>query len=164
MAAALSLAIGGRTALLGALLGLAVAAVLCGVSTALVARARRSENKNALLAALLGGIAASFAIMIAFLVVNMLGMTINMMIMFGLVLAVGVLVDDPIVVVEYAERKLQEGVSKKEAFILAARKMFVPVVSATFTTLGAFLFALNRSTGKGRVPQEAIIGIVYVVA
>ena len=62
-----------------------------------------------------------------------------MMIMFGLVLAVGVLVDDPIVVVEYAERKLQEGVSKKEAFILAARKMFVPVVSATFTTLGAFV-------------------------
>ncbi len=77
--------------------------------------------------------------MIAFLVVQMLGMTINMMIMFGLVLAVGVLVDDPIVVVEYAERKLQEGVSKKEAFILAARKMFVPVVSATFTTLGAFI-------------------------
>jgi len=69
VAAALSLAIGGRTALLGALLGLAVAAVLCGVSTALVARARRSQNKNALLAALLGGIAASFAIMIAFLVV-----------------------------------------------------------------------------------------------
>lgn len=33
-----------------------------------------------------------------------------------------------------------------------------------FTTLGAFLFALTRSTGKGRVPQEAIIGIVYVVA
>jgi len=69
VAAALSLAIGGRTALLGALLGLAVAAVLCGVSAALVARARRSENKNALLAALLGGIAASFAIMIFFLVI-----------------------------------------------------------------------------------------------
>ena len=69
MAAGLSLVLGGGTALLGALLGLAVAAVLCGVSAALVARARRSENKNALLAALLGGIAASFAIMIVFLVV-----------------------------------------------------------------------------------------------
>ena len=42
-------------------------------------------------------------------------------------------------VVEYAERKLQEGVPKKEAFIMAAKKMFVPVVSATFTTLGAFI-------------------------
>lgn len=90
-------------------------------------------------AAIMIGFSIPISFMIAFLVVNMLGMTINMMIMFGLVLAVGVLVDDPIVVVEYAERKLQEGVSKKEAFILAARKMFVPVVSATFTTLGAFI-------------------------
>jgi multidrug efflux pump len=90
-------------------------------------------------AAIMIGFSIPISFMIAFLVVSMLGMTINMMIMFGLVLAVGVLVDDPIVVVEYAERKLQEGVSKKEAFILAARKMFVPVVSATFTTLGAFI-------------------------
>ncbi len=89
--------------------------------------------------ALMIGTSIPISFMIAFLVVQMLGMTINMMIMFGLVLAVGVLVDDPIVVVEYAERKLQEGVPKKEAFILAARKMFVPVVSATFTTLGAFV-------------------------
>ncbi|RYE11449.1 MAG: efflux RND transporter permease subunit [Hyphomicrobiales bacterium] len=90
-------------------------------------------------AAIMIGFSIPISFMIAFLVVSMLGMTINMMIMFGLVLAVGVLVDDPIVVVEYAERKLQEGVSKKEAFILAARKMFVPVVSATLTTLGAFI-------------------------
>lgn len=89
--------------------------------------------------AIMIGMSIPISFMIAFLVVQMMGMTINMMIMFGLVLAVGVLVDDPIVVVEYAERKLMEGVSKKEAFIMAARKMFVPVVSATFTTLGAFV-------------------------
>jgi multidrug efflux pump len=89
--------------------------------------------------ALMIGSSIPVSFMIAFLVVQMLGMTINMMIMFGLVLAVGVLVDDPIVVVEYAERKLAEGVPKREAFIMAARKMFVPVVSATFTTLGAFI-------------------------
>ncbi|MDR3472788.1 MAG: efflux RND transporter permease subunit [Devosia sp.] len=89
--------------------------------------------------ALMIGTSIPISFMIAFLVVQMLGMTINMMIMFGLVLAVGVLVDDPIVVVEYAERKIAEGVPKREAFIQAARKMFVPVVSATFTTLGAFI-------------------------
>ena len=89
--------------------------------------------------AIMIGTSIPISFMIAFLVVQLLGMSINMMIMFGLVLAVGVLVDDPIVVVEYAERKLQEGVPKKEAFILAARKMFVPVVSATFTTLAAFV-------------------------
>ncbi|MHB1103663.1 MAG: efflux RND transporter permease subunit [Devosia sp.] len=89
--------------------------------------------------ALMIGASIPISFMMAFLVVQMLGMTINMMIMFGLVIAVGVLVDDPIVVVEYAERKLAEGVSKREAFILAAKKMFVPVVSATATTLGAFV-------------------------
>src|SRR5690606_38299383 len=77
--------------------------------------------------------------MIAFLYMQMTGMTINMMVMFGLVIAVGVLVDDPVVVVEYAERKLQEGVSKKEAFIQAMHKMFVPVIGATATTLAAFV-------------------------
>ncbi|MGN6101712.1 MAG: efflux RND transporter permease subunit, partial [Devosia sp.] len=89
--------------------------------------------------ALMIGTSIPISFMIAFLVVQLLGMTVNMMIMFGLVLAVGVLVDDPIVVVEYAERKIAEGVPKREAFIMAARKMFVPVVSATFTTLGAFI-------------------------
>lgn len=89
--------------------------------------------------ALMIGASIPISFMIAFLVTQMLGMTINMMIMFGLVLAVGVLVDDPIVVVEYAERKLSEGISRRDAFIIAAKKMFVPVVSATATTLGAFV-------------------------
>lgn len=90
-------------------------------------------------AAIMIGTSIPISFMMAFLVVQMMGLSINMMIMFGLVIAVGVLVDDPIVVVEYAERKLSEGYSKREAFILSARKMFVPVVSATATTLGAFV-------------------------
>jgi multidrug efflux pump len=89
--------------------------------------------------AIMIGLSIPLSFMMAFLVAQGLGMTINMMVMFGLVIAVGVLVDDPVVVVEYAERKLQEGVPKKEAFIMAMRKMFVPVVGATATTLGAFI-------------------------
>ncbi|NDV01932.1 efflux RND transporter permease subunit [Pseudoroseicyclus tamaricis] len=89
--------------------------------------------------AVLIGMSIPLSFMMAFLVLQIMGITVNMMVMFGLVIAVGVLVDDPIVVVEYAERKLAEGVSRKEAFIMAARKMFVPVVSATATTLSAFV-------------------------
>ncbi|MEO8756188.1 MAG: efflux RND transporter permease subunit, partial [Devosia sp.] len=92
--------------------------------------------------AIMIGMSIPISFMIAFLVTSILGMTLNMMIMFGLVLAVGVLVDDPIVVVEYAERKLQEGVPRREAFIMAVKKMFVPVVSATATTLSAFVVLL----------------------
>jgi multidrug efflux pump len=115
--------------------------------------------------AIMIGMSIPISFMIAFLVVQMMGMTINMMIMFGLVLAVGVLVDDPIVVVEYAERKLMEGVPKKEAFIMAARKMFVPVVSATFTTLGAFIPLLFWPGIIGKfMSYLPIIVIVVMVA
>lgn len=115
--------------------------------------------------ALMIGTSIPISFMIAFMVVQMLGMTINMMIMFGLVIAVGVLVDDPIVVVEYAERKLQEGIPKREAFILAARKMFVPVVSATFTTLGAFIPLLFWPGIIGKfMSYLPIIVIVVMVA
>jgi len=115
--------------------------------------------------AIMIGMSIPISFMIAFLVVQLMGMTINMMIMFGLVLAVGVLVDDPIVVVEYAERKLMEGVPKKEAFIMAARKMFVPVVSATFTTLGAFFPLLFWPGIIGKfMSYLPIIVIVVMVA
>ncbi|WP_421760509.1 efflux RND transporter permease subunit [Devosia sp.] len=115
--------------------------------------------------ALMIGTSIPISFMIAFLMVQVMGMTINMMIMFGLVLAVGVLVDDPIVVVEYAERKLQEGVPKREAFIMAARKMFVPVVSATFTTLGAFIPLLFWPGIIGKfMSYLPIIVIVVMVA
>ena len=89
--------------------------------------------------AILIGMSIPISFMMAFMVLDFMGMSINIMVMFGLVIAVGVLVDDPIVVVEYAERKLAEGISRKQAFIMAARKMFVPVVFATATTLGAFV-------------------------
>lgn len=115
--------------------------------------------------AIMIGTSIPISFMIAFLVVQLMGMTVNMMIMFGLVLAVGVLVDDPIVVVEYAERKLAEGYDKKEAFIMAARKMFVPVVSATFTTLGAFIPLLFWPGIIGKfMSYLPIIVIVVMVA
>ena len=78
------------------------------------------------------------------------GETMNMMIMFGLILSVGVLVDSAIVVVEYADRKLAEGLNRREAYALAGKRMFWPIVSSTATTLAAFLPFLfwDDVTGK----------------
>jgi multidrug efflux pump len=89
--------------------------------------------------ALLVGLAIPTSFMTGFLILGMLGMTVNMMVMFGLVLTVGMLVDGAIVVVEYADRKIAEGMDRNEAYIRAARLMFWPVVSSTATTLAAFL-------------------------
>jgi len=89
--------------------------------------------------AILIGLAIPTSFMIGFLILSFLGMTVNTMVMFGLVLTVGMLVDGAIVVVEYADRKVAEGMHRKEAYIEAAKLMFWPIASSTATTLAAFL-------------------------
>lgn len=87
---------------------------------------------------LLVGFAIPASFMIGFLMLYTTGFTVNTMVMFGLVLAVGILVDGAIVVVEYADRKMVEGFDSKEAYALAAKRMFWPITSSTLTTLAAF--------------------------
>ena len=76
---------------------------------------------------------------VVLLVINARGFTLNFMIMFAMLLSVGILVDGAIIVVEYADRKMTEGVVPKQAFAEAAQRMFWPVVSSTATMIGAFL-------------------------
>lgn len=89
--------------------------------------------------ALLIGLSIPVSFMTSFFILQMMGLTVNMMIMFGLVLTVGMLVDSAVVMVEYAERKIAEGMKRKEAFIRAARLMFLPILSSMATTIAAFL-------------------------
>ena len=58
--------------------------------------------------------------------------------MTRLILSVGMLVDGAIVVTEYADRKMSEGIHKKEAYGLAAKRMAWPIIASTATTLAAF--------------------------
>ena len=88
---------------------------------------------------LLVGVSIPTSFLMAFFVLNGVGYTLNFMIMFALLLAVGILVDGAIIVVEYADRKMTEGHKPKQAFAEAALRMFWPVVSATLTMIGAFL-------------------------
>ena len=73
------------------------------------------------------------------LVLHAMGMTMNMVVLFGLVLAVGMLVDGAIVVTEFADRKMTEGLHRKKAYALAAKRMAPPIIAATMTTLAAFM-------------------------
>ena len=88
---------------------------------------------------LLVGVAIPTSFLMGFMVLNGIGYTLNFMIMFAMLLAVGILVDGAIIVVEYADRKMTEGHKPREAFAEAALRMFWPVVSATATMIGAFL-------------------------
>jgi multidrug efflux pump len=88
---------------------------------------------------LLVGIAIPTSFLMSFMILKSGGYTLNFMIMFAMLLAVGILVDGAIIVVEYADRKMTEGHPPKLAFAEAARRMFWPVVSSTATMVGAFL-------------------------
>jgi multidrug efflux pump len=89
------------------------------------------------------GIIVALSVPVSFLValtaIYLIGYTYNFMVMFGLLLGLGLVVDGAIVVTEYADRKLVEGFDKQSAYTLAAKRMFWPVVTSTGATLAAFL-------------------------
>ncbi len=85
------------------------------------------------------GVAIPGSFLTGILVLATLGFTINIVVLFSLILAVGMLVDGAIVVTEYADRKMCEGLDKRSAYGLAAKRMAWPIIAATATTLAAFL-------------------------
>ncbi len=85
------------------------------------------------------GIAIPGSFLTGILVLSVAGLTVNIVVLFALILAVGMLVDGAIVVTEYADRKMSEGLPKKEAYGLAGKRMAWPIIAATATTLAAFL-------------------------
>ncbi|MBO9477182.1 efflux RND transporter permease subunit [Shimia sp. R11_0] len=90
-------------------------------------------------AAMLVGFAIPASFLLCFAFLALMGVTISNMVMFGLILAVGMLVDGAIVVVEYADKRIKEGTGPMHAYVEAAQRMFWPIVSSTATTLCAFL-------------------------
>lgn len=83
------------------------------------------------------GIPVSFLFSLIF--IYLLGFTFNFMVMFGMLLGLGMLIDGAIVVTEYADRKMMEGFDARAAYTLAAKRMFWPVTASIATTLAAFL-------------------------
>lgn len=67
-----------------------------------------------------------------------MGYTMNIIVLFSLILVVGMLVDGAIVTVELADRRLQEGADPKTAFADAAKRMAWPIIASTLTTLSVF--------------------------
>ncbi|MDQ7779231.1 MAG: efflux RND transporter permease subunit [Planctomycetota bacterium] len=79
------------------------------------------------------------SMLITFFLIQLLGYTLNMMVLFGLVLVLGMLVDNAIVIVENSYRHLQLGYGRMEAAMLGANEVAWPVTTSTLTTVGAFL-------------------------
>jgi len=88
---------------------------------------------------LLVGLSIPGSFLSGLLALSIMGFTINIVVLFALILSVGLLVDGAIVVVEYADRKLKEGLSIVDAYAEASKKMSLPIISSTATTLAAFV-------------------------
>jgi len=88
---------------------------------------------------LLVGIAIPGSFCAAFFMLNITGIGINMVVLFGAIMAVGMLVDGAIVVTELADRKMAEGIHRRIAYAEAAKRMSWPIIASTATTLAAFL-------------------------
>ncbi|MBD1564253.1 efflux RND transporter permease subunit [Vibrio sp. S12_S33] len=88
--------------------------------------------------ALLVGISIPGSFLTGLLVLSLFGLTVNIVVLFSLIMAVGMLVDGAIVVTEFADRRMQEGTPRKQAYRDAAKRMAWPITASTATTLAAF--------------------------
>jgi multidrug efflux pump len=89
--------------------------------------------------ALLVGVAIPGSFLMGILLIGSFGVTINMVVLFALIMAVGMLVDGAIVVTEMADRRMAEGDSRHDSYSRAATRMAWPIIASTCTTLAAFV-------------------------
>ncbi len=113
--------------------------------------------------ALMVGFAIPASFLMTLLLFKIQGASVNMMVMFGMILSVGILVDSAIVIIEYADRKLAEGLDRRDAYALAGKRMFWPIISSTATTLAAFLPLLFWNTIPGQFMSYFPKTLIYIL-
>ena len=114
--------------------------------------------------ALLVGFAIPTSFLLCFALLALMGVAVSNIVMFGLILAVGMLVDGAIVVVEYADKRISEGEGPMHAYVASAKRMFWPVVSSTATTLCAFLPMLFWPGVPGEFMGMLPVTLIFVLS
>ncbi|MBI1494468.1 efflux RND transporter permease subunit [Halocynthiibacter styelae] len=114
--------------------------------------------------ALLVGFAIPTSFLLCFVLLALMGITVSNIVMFGLILAVGMLVDGAIVVVEYADRRIKDGIGPMHAYVEAAKRMFWPIISSTATTLCAFLPMLFWPGVPGQFMGMLPVTLIFVLS
>ncbi len=89
--------------------------------------------------ALIVGLAVPGSFLIGIMVLQLMGLTVNIVVLFSLIFSVGMLVDGAVIVVEYADRLLHEGHSMAKSYLMAAQRMAWPVITSISTILVVFL-------------------------
>lgn len=113
-------------------------------------------------------VAIPLSMLMAFLFIEMFGMTLNMIVLFALIMALGMLVDNAIVIVENVFRHLEEGKGKMEAAIVGTQEVAGAVAASTATTVAAFapLLFWTGIMGQfmGYLPKTIVIVLICSLA
>ena len=116
--------------------------------------------RNAIFAA----IAVPVSMLVSFIVLQALGITLNMIVMFGYILVLGMLVDDSIVVVENIYRHASEGAPRDKAALEATREVAWPVISSTLTNMAVFAPLLLWPGIMGDFMRDLPITVIVTLA
>jgi multidrug efflux pump subunit AcrB len=114
--------------------------------------------------ALFVGIAIPLSMLLSFIILSFLGVTLNTMVLFSLVIALGMLVDNGIVVVENVYRLMDEGVPRLEATKQGVGEVALPIIASTATTLAAFLPLILWDGIVGKFMQWLPITLIIVLS
>lgn len=111
-------------------------------------------------AAIIPFLAVPVSIVGTFAFMHLLGFSINVLSLFGLILAVGIVVDDAIVVVENVERNIREGKSPRDATIQAMKEVTSPILATSLVVAGVFIPIAFISGLSGLFYQQFSLTIV----
>ena len=113
---------------------------------------------------MLVGLSIPFCFLMTYLILYSLNMEVNFLVMMGLLLGMGMLIDGSIVITEYADKKIAEGLSRAEGYALASKRMFYPIVASTGTTLAAFIPIMFWPGFTGQFMRYLPITIFFVLS
>ncbi len=114
--------------------------------------------------ALFVGLAIPMSMFLSFVVLQIIGYTINMMVLFGLILALGMLVDNAIVVVENIYRFIDKGYRPIEAARRAVGEIAIAIIASTLTTLAAFFPLVFWESVMGEFMKYLPITLIIVLS
>jgi hydrophobe/amphiphile efflux-1 (HAE1) family protein len=114
-------------------------------------------------AALIPTIAIPVSLIGAFIVFPLIGFTVNVLSLLGLVLAIGIVVDDAIVVVEAVQVNIENGMNPKEATVHAMNEVTAPVIATTLVLVAVFIPVAVMGGITGRLYQQFAITVAVSV-
>ncbi len=114
-------------------------------------------------AALIPTIAIPVSLVAAFIVFPLIGFSINVLSLLGLVLAIGIVVDDAIVVVEAVQVNIEKGMNPKEATVHAMNEVTAPIIATTLVLVAVFIPVAAMGGITGRLYQQFAITVAVSV-